>query len=152
MCRTCLNKFDFGATLARHLIDGTPWVEQKLSSTASVELLVDQTFSPHLTKTAAPNWFRWRSFAVVNSSVWFGMPYEWSGVWTGSHHSIPFGQELRVLFILFFYLIISVYWVFFNRPRYVHKKKWKKNLAKKAKITLWSPTLRSLREVLSKRS
>ena len=36
------------------------------SSTDSVELL------PHLTETAVPNWFRGRSFVVLNSSVRFG--------------------------------------------------------------------------------
>ena len=103
-------KFDFGATLARHLIQtalphqtknavpnwfrrrsfavicpSTPFREHSQfvkwfrwrtecrakvkfdkTSTDSVELL------PHLTKTAVPNWFRQRSFAILNSSVRFG--------------------------------------------------------------------------------
>ena len=57
--------------------DGVPCVEPKLSSTKVRQTLSRQTLSnltrlPHQTKTAVPNWFRRRSFAVLNSSVRFG--------------------------------------------------------------------------------
>ena len=36
------------------------------------QTLSNLTFLPHQIKTAVPNWFRRRSFAVLNTSVWFG--------------------------------------------------------------------------------
>ena len=52
--------------------DGVPCVEPKLSSTKVRQTLSSLTLLPHQTKTAVPNWFRRRSFAVLNSSVRFG--------------------------------------------------------------------------------
>ena len=46
--------------------DGAPCVEPKLSSTKVRRTLSNLTLLPHQTKTAAPNWFRRRSFAVLN--------------------------------------------------------------------------------------
>ena len=43
-----------------------------LSSTKVRQTLSNLTLLPHQTKTAVPNWFRRRSFAVLNSSVRFG--------------------------------------------------------------------------------
>ena len=51
--------------------DGAPCLEPKLSSTKVRQTLSNLTLLPHQTKTAAPNWFRHRSFAVLNSSVRF---------------------------------------------------------------------------------
>ena len=42
----------------------------------SVEFLSHQSLLPYLTKTAVPNWFRRRSFAVLNSSLRFGTKEE----------------------------------------------------------------------------
>ena len=53
------------STLERHWRD--IWFKFDKSSTLS-----NLTLLPHQTKTAVPNWFRRRSFAVLNSSVRFG--------------------------------------------------------------------------------
>ena len=98
--------FNFGATLARHLIQtahrvsnlifiscrekekglgpisylriwfGT-WEERRmnhlpLQCRIMRQTLSNLTFLPHQIKTAVPNWFRRRSFAVLNTSVRFG--------------------------------------------------------------------------------
>ena len=47
-------------------------VEAKLSSTNVAQTLSKLTLLPHQAKTAVPNWFRCRSFAVLNLSVRFG--------------------------------------------------------------------------------
>ena len=49
-----------------------PCVNPELSSTKVRQTLSNLTLLPHQTKTAVPNWFRRRSFAVLNSSVRFG--------------------------------------------------------------------------------
>ena len=59
-------------TGARSDSDGVPCVEPRLSSTKVRQTLSNLTLFPHQTKTAVPNWFRRRSFAVLNSSVRFG--------------------------------------------------------------------------------
>ena len=52
--------------------EGALCVELKLSSSKVRQTLSNLTLLPHLTKTAVPNWFRRRSFALLNSSVRFG--------------------------------------------------------------------------------
>ena len=53
--------------------DGAPCVEPKLTSTKVRQTLSNFTLLADQTKTAVPNGFRRRSFALLNSSVRFGV-------------------------------------------------------------------------------
>ena len=56
--------------------EGALCVELKLSSSKVRQTLSNLTLLPLLTKTAVPDWFRRRSFALLNSSVRLGTRVE----------------------------------------------------------------------------
>ena len=76
-CRTVLNKFDFGATLTRHLIQTAHRVWSLSKVWQTLDRLSNLTLLPHQTKIGVPNWFRRRSFSALNLSVRFGGIGSW---------------------------------------------------------------------------